>query len=93
LGWSPQCLWAVCGACGSRAPRIFKVDDNTTYCGTFDYASEEQAQGIATKPGEQVVIGYLRTRTTLWLMSKGKRSELKQPENWSLPIEKVEIGS
>ncbi|MGV0023631.1 hypothetical protein [Phormidesmis priestleyi] len=36
-----------------------------------------------------VVLGRLRTRTALWLISKGKNGQLNHPQNWSLQIEKA----
>lgn len=36
----------------------------------------------------QAVLGKFRTRTSLWLITKGQGEELKQPQNWWLVITK-----
>jgi len=48
------------------------------YCGTVVPQSNSQ--------GDRQAVGKFRTRTTLWLMSKGQMDELEQPSNWKLMI-------
>lgn len=37
---------------------------------------------------DQRVFGWFRTRTALWLMTKGQLSQLEQPANWKLVVVK-----
>jgi hypothetical protein len=59
------------------------VEGSPTYCGTITVLPYS-FKGISTQPGERVAIGYLRTRTAMWLITKGKRDALQQPRNWVL---------
>jgi hypothetical protein len=63
------------------------VDESDSYCGTVT-TIDEPAYGIGIKPGERIAIGHLRTRTALWLLTKGKQDELTNPSNWLLGTEK-----
>jgi hypothetical protein len=59
---------------------VVQVDGATPYCGAAVISKRNET--------EQTVIGRFRTRTTLWMMTKGKIEELSQPQNWSLMIVK-----
>ncbi len=65
---------------GYQPTSFFKVNAGEAgdYCG-----------GVTAKPAQadqSVVIGRLRTRTALWLLSKGEQDRLEQPQNWTLSI-------
>lgn len=64
---------------------VVQVDGASPYCGA----------AVISKQGEteQTVIGRFRTRTTLWIMTKGKADELNQPQNWSLMIQPTQNPS
>lgn len=65
---------------GYRPSPFFEiaVGDAKSYCGQIKPVSSEH----------QVVKGWLRTRTAMWLVLNGKTAELVQPQNWLLQVEK-----
>lgn len=74
---------------GYQARRFFafSVDGSNPYCGGVSLLNQS-AYGLNIQPGERIAIGHLRTRTALWLLTKGQQEELKQPSNWVLRAEK-----
>ena len=74
---------------GYEAKRFFavRVDGLSSYCGIVTLL-DQPAYGVGIQPGERIAIGHLRTRTALWLLTKGKQEELKEPANWVLRAEK-----
>jgi hypothetical protein len=59
--------------------------DGQRYCGQMNITDDDSALQPLGE-GEYVMQGLLRTRTTLWLLSHGKKGELEQPKNWTLWI-------
>lgn len=85
---------------GYEATRFFQFSsqDAGSYCGKLsglDHFIPDPSVDSSDTPfwepqGDRVVVlGYLRTRTAWWLISKGKNGQLNHRENWSLRIEKV----
>ncbi len=74
---------------GYQARRFFavNVDESTPYCGMVTML-DQPSHEVSIQPGERIAIGHLKTRTALWLLTKGKQEELKQPSNWVLQAEK-----
>ncbi|PSB20138.1 hypothetical protein C7B65_08785 [Phormidesmis priestleyi ULC007] len=74
---------------GYQANHFFavSVDESNLYCGGVKML-DQPAYGVSIQPGERIAIGHLRTRTALWLLTKGKQEELEQPSNWVLRAEK-----
>ena len=74
---------------GYQAKHFFavRVDGSDPYCGKVTML-DQPAYGVGTQPGDRIAIGHLRTRTALWLLTKGKQEELKQPSNWVLGTKK-----
>lgn len=63
------------------------LKDEASYCGEITPAMNP-LHVIPTQPGDRAFVGLLRTRTAMWLITKGKRQQLKQPRNWILHVEK-----
>ncbi len=63
------------------------LDGSTTYCGGVTMLNYS-VHGVNIKPGERIAIGHLKTRTALWLLTKGKQEELTQPNNWLLSTDR-----
>jgi hypothetical protein len=61
------------------------LKDGQRYCGNLAIVDDDSAIAPLAE-GEYVMQGLLRTRTTLWLLSHGKKAELEQPHNWTLWI-------
>jgi hypothetical protein len=66
---------------GYQANQFFVVTlkGSNPYCGAV-------TRGIPTSNGDREVVGMFRTRTTLWVMSKGQLGQLEEPSNWKLAI-------
>lgn len=66
---------------GYEANQFFVVTlkDSNPYCGTV-------TRSTPTSNGERKVFGLFRTRTTLWVISKGQLNQLEEPSNWKLAI-------
>jgi hypothetical protein len=61
--------------------------DGQTYCANT-IVIQPHIAGLPVPPGHYVVRGLLRTRTTIGLLSSGKKAELEQPRNWTLATQK-----
>lgn len=59
---------------------VVTLEGSNPYCG---YVQPRLPSGEHSK---QHVFGLFRTRTTLWLMSKGQLNQLEQRNNWKLAI-------
>ncbi|MBD1845448.1 hypothetical protein H6F89_18960 [Cyanobacteria bacterium FACHB-63] len=57
---------------------VVRFEGSSPYCG--DVVTHSTANG------DRQVTAFFRTRTTLWLMSKGQINQLEQPNNWKLAI-------
>lgn len=59
---------------------VVNVKGSHPYCGiVMPYAPSGMAM-------DQRVFGWFRTRTALWLFTKGQLSQLEQAENWKLAV-------
>lgn len=59
---------------------VVTIQDSNPYCG---HTISRSRPG---KSSDRQVFGLFRTRTTLWLLSKGQINQLEQPSNWKLAI-------
>jgi hypothetical protein len=75
---------------GYRPSPFFEVavGDAKSYCGRAQVSRTTSGQMGAVSSEHQVVKGWLRTRTAMWLVLNGKTAELAQPRNWLLQVEK-----
>lgn len=75
---------------GYRPSPFFEVmvGDAKSYCGQAQLSRTTGGQVGSVSSEHQVVKGWLRTRTAMWLILSGKTEELAKPENWLLQIEK-----
>ncbi|KAM3090523.1 hypothetical protein ACKFKG_29330 [Phormidesmis sp. 146-35] len=83
---------------GYNATEFFQISlkDAGSYCGTvsglddfiIDTAIAPDELLVEEWKNDRLVVGRLRTRTALWVMSKGKQDLLNLPQNWSLQLEK-----
>jgi hypothetical protein len=62
--------------------------NSQTYCGHTEVLDNPQAMNFPVPPEHYAVRGMLRTRTTIGLLSEGRKAELERPENWTLAIQK-----
>jgi hypothetical protein len=71
--------------------KLFKVTvpGEGTFCGVLAYGGTTQIEGVEAKPGYYLMKGLLNTRTALWIISQGKRDELKQKANWRVGYSKI----
>lgn len=71
--------------------KLFKVTipGEGTFCGILAYGGTTKIEGIEAKPGYYLMKGLLNTRTALWIISQGKKDELKQRENWQVGYSKI----
>ncbi|AFY68685.1 hypothetical protein Pse7367_0374 [Thalassoporum mexicanum PCC 7367] len=67
----------------SRQNIIINLASDGKYCGGISHPSG-QFDDVVAAPEHYVVKGFLRTRTTFWLMVKGLSKKLQDPENWQL---------
>ncbi len=84
---------------GYTAAEFFQISlkDAGSYCGGVsgleDFVSDTSidTKDLSLEKGEsdRVVVGRLRTRTALWVISKGKHELLNLPQSWSLQLEKA----
>jgi hypothetical protein len=84
---------------GYDATEFFQISlkDAGSYCGTvsglddfvLDASIKSSDLPLEEWKNDRVVVGRLRTRTALWLISKGKHEQLNLPQNWSLQLEKA----
>lgn len=59
---------------------VVTVKGSNPYCGiVMPYSPSRERI-------DQRVFGWFRTRTALWLLTKGQLSQLEQPENWKLAV-------
>jgi hypothetical protein len=66
------------------APYItIHIPGRQTYCAAA-VTVDPSWVGLPDRPGQQVVIGLLHTRTAWWLLGHGQKADLQNPENWSL---------
>ncbi|MBE9028224.1 hypothetical protein IQ266_00455 [filamentous cyanobacterium LEGE 11480] len=74
---------------GHRSDRFVTItfDDRQTYCGSI-VPVDPSWVNMKVQPGQQVVLGLLRTRTAIWLLTNGKKSQLEQPASWTLSTQK-----
>lgn len=56
------------------------LKDSKPYCGAIRW------EAPSGETGDHLVFGPFRTRTTLWLISRGQLDQLEQPSNWRLAI-------
>ncbi len=63
------------------------LPDGQTYCGHI-YTPKPHVANYPVPPGYYVVRGLLRTRTTIGILSAGKKAELEQPQHWTLATQK-----
>jgi hypothetical protein len=61
---------------------VVTVEGSHSYCGIV------MPQSPSGMKLDQRVFGWFRTRTALWLFTKGQLSQLEQPKNWKLAIHK-----
>jgi hypothetical protein len=75
---------------GHKNTKYFRVSvpEYGILCGQLAYGGLKEVNGVSAKPGHYLMKGYIKTRTTLWLISKGKREDLKDPTNWSVGYKK-----
>jgi hypothetical protein len=66
-----------------RAYAVIRITGSGLYCGGVSHPAR-QFDDVVASPGHYVIKGFLRTRTSFWLMSKGARSKLADPNNWQL---------
>jgi hypothetical protein len=52
-----------------------------TFCGSLNVRKGGRFS-TAAGSGKQMYVGYLRTRTALWVTARGKYSQLRHPSNW-----------
>jgi hypothetical protein len=62
--------------------------DGQAYCAETKTLRPHIADDLSVPPGHYVVQALLRTRTTIGLLSSGKKAELEQPQNWTLATQK-----
>ncbi len=60
------------------------VSGSKTYCGTLEPIDSTSYQDINSKPGYSLMKGYFNTRLAVYLIMRGKKDQLKQPNNWKL---------
>lgn len=65
---------------------VVKVEGSNPYCGTIIPSTKDRRH--SAQKDDQTFIGRFRTRTTLWLITKGQADQLNHRENWSLAIVK-----
>jgi hypothetical protein len=75
---------------GHTNTKYFRVSvpGNGSFCGELADTKLKEMNGVRAKPGHYLMKGYIKTRASLWLISKGKREDLKQPNNWSVGYNK-----
>ncbi|WP_156426849.1 hypothetical protein [Leptolyngbya sp. NIES-2104] len=59
---------------------VVTVQGSHSYCGIV---MPHSPSGMTI---DQRVFGWFRTRTALWLLTRGQLSQLEKPENWKLAI-------
>ncbi len=59
---------------------VVHTEGSNSYCGVTAIAKHN--------PTDKTVIGRFRTRTALWMMTKGQSDDLNRRQNWSLVIVK-----
>ncbi len=64
------------------------LTNGQTYCGHTEVLNHPQVINLSVPPNHYVVRGMLRTRTTIGLLSEGRKAELERPENWTLATQK-----
>jgi hypothetical protein len=64
-----------------------KLADGQIYCGHTALV-DPSTLNQSLPPGHYMMRGKLRTRTTIGLLSQGKKAELEQPTNWTLVTQK-----
>jgi hypothetical protein len=67
---------------------MITLANGQTYCGHTVVLDNPQAINFSVPPDHYAVRGMLRTRTTIGLLSEGRKAELERPENWTLAIQK-----
>jgi hypothetical protein len=68
---------------------VVSIEGESPYCsGTPILVKGDKFQGVYATAGERIVVAYFRTRTASWLIAQGKADLLKQPQNWSLSVQK-----
>jgi hypothetical protein len=73
---------------GYRADQFVTIalKNGETYCG-FVVSADERASGQPLNSGEYAMLGLFRTRTTIELLTQGKKAQLETPANWTLAIQ------
>jgi len=71
--------------CPPGEPVLLRVNNAGNYCKNagFDGLFQE-LEGLEAPSGYYLSKHYMRTRTTLWLITQGVLDQLRQPRNWTL---------
>ncbi|MBE9009913.1 hypothetical protein IQ250_06805 [Pseudanabaenaceae cyanobacterium LEGE 13415] len=71
-----------------KVPDGYKATDIVvvTVAGSHPYCGIVMPYSPSGTSIDQRVFGWFRTRTALWLMTKGQLSQLEQPTNWKLVV-------
>jgi hypothetical protein len=77
---------------GHLNDKVFTVTINNTgtFCGALIFAGTTVADGVYAKPGYYLMKALFQTRAAVWLISRGKKDELKQPRNWRVGYTKIQ---
>jgi hypothetical protein len=67
---------------------MITLANGQSYCGHTVVLDNPQAINLSVPPDHYAVRGMLRTRTTIGLLSEGRKAELERHENWTLAIQK-----
>lgn len=76
-------LFTIPGGHSSDAFFTVSIPGDRTYCGNFQ-SKEFVSSGLERPRYNLVVKGFLNTRIALKLILKGKFSQLREADNWSL---------
>jgi hypothetical protein len=80
----PDSTSQTTGQATGQPPYItINIPGRQTYCAAVVQVDPSWV-GLPDRPGQQVVIGLLHTRTAWWLLGHGQKADLQNPENWSL---------
>lgn len=71
--------------CPPGEPVLLTVRDAGNYCENAGFQGLVQhLEGLEAPTGYYLTRHYMRTRTTLWLITHGLLGQLEQPRNWTL---------
>ena len=71
--------------CPPGEPVLLRVSNAGNYCENAGFKGVfQELEGLEAPSGYYLTRNYMRTRTTLWLITQGLLDQLRQPRNWTL---------